>query len=114
MVRIGAFFCTQELYSLVGAGAITLNPWQCRQRQAACRGTPPLTYPSARDEGTPMSNLKNARIIIAGGGIGGVANALALAREGANVTLFERAAQFGEVGAGLQVGPHGARILDSW
>ena len=61
-----------------------------------------------------MSNLKNARIIIAGGGIGGVANALALAREGANVTLFERAAQFGEVGAGLQVGPHGARILDSW
>jgi 3-hydroxybenzoate 6-monooxygenase len=61
-----------------------------------------------------MSNLKNARIIIAGGGIGGVANAFALAREGADVTLFERAAQFGEVGAGLQVGPHGARILDSW
>src|SRR5258705_3747461 len=61
-----------------------------------------------------MSNLKTARIIIAGGGIGGVANGLALAREGANVTLFERAAQFGEVGAGLQVGPHGARILDSW
>ncbi len=32
----------------------------------------------------------------------------------ANVTLFERASEFGEVGAGLQVGPHGARILDSW
>src|SRR5258708_7522462 len=65
-------------------------------------------------KGMPMSTLQNARIIIAGGGIGGVANALALAREGANVTLFERAAQFGEVGAGLQVGPHGARILESW
>jgi salicylate hydroxylase len=62
----------------------------------------------------PMSTLQNARIIIAGGGIGGVASALALAREGANVTLFERGAQFGEVGAGLQVGPHGARILESW
>jgi salicylate hydroxylase len=61
-----------------------------------------------------MSNLQDARIIIAGGGIGGAANALALARRGANVTLFERAAEFGEVGAGLQVGPHGARILDSW
>src|ERR1700687_2456919 len=84
------------------------------QRQAACLGTAPLTRPSARRQGTPMSNLQNARIIIAGGGIGGVANALPLAREGANVTLFERAAQFGEVGAGLQVGPHGARILESW
>ena len=61
-----------------------------------------------------MSNLQDARIIIAGGGIGGAANALALARRGANVTLFERASEFGEVGAGLQVGPHGARILDSW
>ncbi|MFC0448548.1 FAD-dependent monooxygenase [Rhodococcus jostii] len=61
-----------------------------------------------------MSNLQDARIIIAGGGIGGAANALALARKGANVTLFERASEFGEVGAGLQVGPHGARILDSW
>ena len=39
---------------------------------------------------------------------------LALARQGAQVTLFERATEFGEVGAGLQVGQHGARILKSW
>ncbi len=58
--------------------------------------------------------LAGARVIIAGGGIGGAANALALAKKGASVTLFERAKEFGEVGAGLQVGPHGARILDSW
>ena len=61
-----------------------------------------------------MSNLNGAQVIIAGGGIGGAANALALARQGAQVTLFERAGEFGEVGAGLQVGPHGARILKSW
>src|SRR5574340_414092 len=61
-----------------------------------------------------MSDLKDARIIIAGGGIGGAANALALAKKGAQVTLFERAPEFGEVGAGLQIGPHGARILQEW
>jgi len=60
------------------------------------------------------SSLDSTRVIIAGGGIGGAASALALARNGAHVTLFERANEFGEVGAGLQVGPHGARILDSW
>lgn len=31
----------------------------------------------------------------------------------AQVTLFERAPEFGEVGAGLQIGPHGSRILQS-
>ena len=61
-----------------------------------------------------MSNLHGTNVIIAGGGIGGAATALALARVGAQVTLFERASEFGEVGAGLQVGPHGARILQSW
>src|SRR6476646_4114011 len=61
-----------------------------------------------------MSTLKGTHVIIAGGGIGGAANALALAQKGAQVTLFERSSEFGEVGAGLQVGPHGARILDSF
>ena len=61
-----------------------------------------------------MSNLDGTNVIIAGGGIGGAATALALARKGAAVTLFERASEFGEVGAGVQIGPHGARILQSW
>ncbi|MBJ8348269.1 FAD-dependent monooxygenase [Antrihabitans sp. YC2-6] len=61
-----------------------------------------------------MSELRNSKIVIAGGGIGGVANALALARRGAHVVLLERASTFGEVGAGLQIGPHGSRILQSW
>ncbi|MFW0797498.1 FAD-dependent monooxygenase [Gordonia sp. CPCC 205515] len=61
-----------------------------------------------------MSALHDSRVLIAGGGIGGAAAALAMARKGASVTLFERAPEFGEVGAGLQIGPHGSRMLDSW
>ncbi len=54
------------------------------------------------------------QVLIAGGGIGGLAAALALARSGAGVHLFERAAVFGEVGAGIQMGPNVTRILDAW
>ena len=55
-----------------------------------------------------------ARILIAGGGIGGLAAALACGRAGTQVQLFERAAAFGEVGAGIQIGPNVTRILHQW
>ena len=51
------------------------------------------------------------RIEIAGGGIAGLATARALAEAGAEVAVHERAAEFGEVGAGLQVSPNGMRAL---
>jgi 3-hydroxybenzoate 6-monooxygenase len=53
-------------------------------------------------------------VLVVGGGIGGLANALALSRKGLRVRVLERAAEFGEVGAGLQVAPNCTRILDSW
>ena len=53
-------------------------------------------------------------ILIVGGGIGGLAAALALARKGAQVQLLEQSAEFGEVGAGIQLGPNVVRILESW
>ncbi|NBE50560.1 FAD-dependent monooxygenase [Streptomyces boluensis] len=53
----------------------------------------------------------STEILIAGGGIGGVATALACARRGITVTVLERAAEFGEVGAGLQIGPNAWRVL---
>lgn len=61
-----------------------------------------------------MAENHPTRVIIAGGGIGGVAASLALARIGAQVTVLEAAAEFGEVGAGMQIGPHGSRILRAW
>jgi len=50
-------------------------------------------------------------ILIAGGGIGGLAAALGLARHGRAVRLFEQAQAFEEIGAGLQMSPNGVRAL---
>jgi salicylate hydroxylase len=52
-------------------------------------------------------------VLVAGGGIGGIAAALALARRGFAVTVLEQAAQLGEIGAGLQVGPNGFAAFDA-
>ena len=54
------------------------------------------------------------KILIAGGGIGGLAAALACTRAGTEVSLFERAAAFAEVGAGVQLSPNVVRVLHNW
>ena len=51
------------------------------------------------------------KIIIVGGGIGGLACALALLRRGIDVAVYEAAPELREVGAGVQVGPNGTRVL---
>ena len=53
-------------------------------------------------------------VVIVGGGIGGLAAALAVARAGLGVRVLERAAEIHEVGAGIQLGPNATRILDGW
>jgi salicylate hydroxylase len=50
-------------------------------------------------------------VLIAGGGIGGLALALALARRGVASTLLERNETFSEAGAGIQIGPNGMHVL---
>ena len=50
--------------------------------------------------------------LIAGGGIGGLAAAYALARKGFPVRVLEQAPEFKEIGAGIQLGPNIFRALD--
>ncbi|MET8148784.1 3-hydroxybenzoate 6-monooxygenase [Actinoplanes sp. NPDC049668] len=51
-------------------------------------------------------------MLIAGGGIGGLAAALSLARQGHHAVVLERRDAFGELGAGIQIGPNGFDALD--
>lgn len=53
----------------------------------------------------------NKNMLICGGGIGGLATALAAARAGWNAELLEQSPVFGEVGAGIQLGPNVVRVL---
>src|SRR4030095_7257321 len=52
-------------------------------------------------------------VSIAGGGIGGLAAALALARKGFRSVVLEQAQQFGEIGAGIQIAPNAWHALDA-
>ena len=51
-------------------------------------------------------------ILVAGGGIGGLSVALALARKGRRVRVLEKASEFGEIGYGIQMGPNVYPILE--
>ena len=51
-------------------------------------------------------------VLVAGGGIGGLVTAYALARKGVPVRVLEQSAEFREVGAGIQLGPNIFRALD--
>jgi 2-polyprenyl-6-methoxyphenol hydroxylase-like FAD-dependent oxidoreductase len=55
---------------------------------------------------------KNPTVIVAGGGIGGLSAALGLANKGCAVTVLEQADRFGEIGAGIQIGPNAFHAMD--
>jgi salicylate hydroxylase len=52
-------------------------------------------------------------VIVAGGGIGGLAAALALAQRGFRVKVLEQAAEIGEIGAGVQLAPNAFAAFDA-
>ncbi|RYZ11410.1 MAG: FAD-dependent oxidoreductase [Comamonadaceae bacterium] len=54
-----------------------------------------------------------AHVLVAGGGIGGLAGALALVQRGHRLDVFEQAESFGEIGAGVQLSPNVTRRLQA-
>lgn len=53
------------------------------------------------------------KVLIAGGGIGGLACAISMLQRGFDVEVYERAGELREIGAGIQISPNGNRALDS-
>jgi salicylate hydroxylase len=60
-----------------------------------------------------MNATQSKPVLVAGGGIGGLAAALALTRQGLRVKVLEQAPQLGEIGAGIQLGPNAFAAFDA-
>jgi salicylate hydroxylase len=61
-----------------------------------------------------MNRLATLQILVAGGGIAGLATALAACRADWAACVFEQSQAFSEVGAGIQLGPNAGRVLEAW
>ncbi|MES2979957.1 MAG: 3-hydroxybenzoate 6-monooxygenase [Pseudomonadota bacterium] len=59
------------------------------------------------------ANTADLPVLVAGGGIGGLAAALALVRQGFAVKVLEQAPEIGEIGAGIQLGPNAFHAFDA-
>ena len=62
---------------------------------------------------SPSSSRNQLPVIIAGGGLGGLGAALALARKGFKSIVLEQAPEFGEIGAGIQLAPNAWHAIDA-
>ena len=85
--------------------AIGYDFWPTAARACAL-ATFPMADPHPPDSSSPS-------ILIAGGGIGGLAAALALARQGVRVRVLEQTPEIGEIGAGVQLAPNAFAAFDA-
>ncbi|KAM0241508.1 hypothetical protein ACHAP5_007547 [Fusarium lateritium] len=70
--------------------------------------------PISNGNGQVTGSKVRLQIVIVGAGLGGLATAIALARQGHEVTVLEQAVSLGEVGAGIQIPPNSSRLLLKW
>jgi salicylate hydroxylase len=71
-------------------------------------------YTEYISKGLNMNNTtQTLPVLVAGGGIGGLAAALALTRQGFHVKVLEQAPEIGEIGAGIQLGPNAFHAFDA-
>ncbi|KAJ5673977.1 hypothetical protein N7462_009416 [Penicillium macrosclerotiorum] len=69
-----------------------------------------VNSPTAFSSQTQSAALR-LKVIVVGAGLGGLATAIALARSGHTITIYEQAQELGEVGAGIQIPSNSARLL---
>ena len=84
-----------------------------RRRRHFGGPTPKAAWGQTTETGVTGTSRDGSRVLVAGGGIGGIAAALALVRRGFSVKVLEQAAQLGEIGAGIQLGPNGFAAFDA-
>src|SRR5450755_3171538 len=82
------------------------NAFPSRSNAIDSNRTPTLNTRASASSSTPS-------ILVCGGGIGGLAAALALAQEGVRVKVLEQAQELGEIGAGVQLGPNAFSAFDA-
>ena len=58
------------------------------------------------------THIKSPSVLVVGGGIGGTSTAIALAKKGINVTIFEQAPELREAGVGIQMPPNAFRMFE--
>src|SRR2546427_1299264 len=77
------------------------------------QATPRLFCPRPALQRTRLTVGSKTPVLVAGGGIGGLAAALALARQGLRVKVLEQAPEISEIGAGIQLGPNAFAAFDA-
>ena len=86
---------------------------ECESRIPCHANSETLNYAGLCARSWKDKAVNHKRVLVSGGGIGGLSAALSLASQGFEIKLIEQAAEFGEVGAGIQLSPNATRVLFS-
>ncbi|OJJ04025.1 hypothetical protein ASPVEDRAFT_54276 [Aspergillus versicolor CBS 583.65] len=97
-----------EIRELLTRSGENLDGWEFRSGEKSVQW-PFITFLLTS---TTQHENENMKVIIVGGGLGGLACAIACRRENLDVVVLERSSNAREVGAGIQIPPNGGRIIE--